>query len=183
MDRPHLWKPSGRDCWIFIAHCWCNVGGESRRKLEPSRPAVVRTLQLKSRKLFFFFLLLFVFVYQVLMTEKEEAGKNSSNVSCTYDLLFLLQVKSELSREAEILNTVQSDGGNHVSQPARVGTMQPVLSSRRALEKKRKKNNIGDATLKRLSFLLATKFLKCAENTCALLGPRFKIFNAAAFRN
>lgn len=44
------------------------------------------------------------------MTEKEEAGKNSANVSCTYDLLFLLEVKRELSREAEILNTVQSAG-------------------------------------------------------------------------
>lgn len=180
MDRPHLWKPSGRDCWIFIAHCWCNVGGEFRWSWNPH--GLRSYEQFSSNHANCFFFASFLFVYQVLMTEKEEAGKNSSNVSCAYDLLFLLQVKSELSREAEILNTVQSDGWNHVSQPAQVGTIQPVLSSRRALEKK-KKNNKGDATLKRLSFLLAMKFIKCAENTCALLGPRFKIFNAAAFRN
>lgn len=154
MDRPH--------CWIFIAHCWCNVGGEFQWSLlEPSRPVVVLTVQLKSCTLFFGS---FLFVYQVLMTEKEDA---ESRANCHERLKYWIQS----SQTVEIMCHNLLRWVRYSQYWAHVVPW-------------KKKNNKGDATLKRLSFLLAIKFNHnqvCWKHARSFR-PRFKTFKAAAFR-
>lgn len=176
MDRPHLWKPSGHDCWIFIAHCWCNVGGEFRWSWNPH--GLRSYEQLSSNHANCFFLVHFYLFIKCWWQKKKK--REIIVPMCPVPMIFYSYYKSRANCHERLKYWIRS------SQTVEIMCLRWVRYSQywaHVVPWKKKKNNIGDATLKHLSFLLAMKFIKCAENTCALLGPRFKIFNAAAFRN